>query len=130
MSQLQKLSDSNEICRLVADQIAFERDKYECPKQFPNEQTVTGNDQFTSDEIIDALNRNEDGDTWLYIELYRDRFCYDTAASRWYKWSGHFWEEDILNDAMRAVDTVIAIYATELNRLSWEQQKEALGGSE
>jgi hypothetical protein len=128
MNQLQELSDLNEICRLVDEQVKIEQDKYTSPKECQDEIAVVGDCQFTSREIIDALNRNEDGDAWLYVELHRDLFCYDTAAGCWYKWSGHFWQEDILNDAMRFIDAVVAVYGMELERLSWEQQKEILNG--
>jgi len=128
MNQLQKLSDADEICRLVDEQVKIEQDKYTSPKECQDEIAVVGDCQFTSREIIDALNRNEDGDAWLYIELHRVLFCYDTAAGCWYKWSGHFWQEDILNDAMRSIDAVVAVYGMELERLSWEQQKVVLNG--
>jgi hypothetical protein len=128
MSRPQTLSDPAEINRLVDEQIKSEQIKYDSSKKCQNEVNDYGDCKFTSKEIIDALNRNEDGDAWLYIESYRDRFCFDAAAGCWYKWSGHYWEEDILNDAMRAIDTVIEIYGMELKRLSWEQQKEVING--
>jgi hypothetical protein len=66
--------------------------------------------------IIDSLNRNEDGDADLYIKLNRDKNIYDQAARKWYVWRGHYWQEDIKNEALRAVDAVIDEYNNYLER--------------
>jgi hypothetical protein len=66
--------------------------------------------------IADCLKRNEDGDAQLYIKLNRDKFVYDHAAGRWYVWRGHYWQEDIKNEALRSVDAVIAEYKKYLRR--------------
>jgi putative DNA primase/helicase len=77
--------------------------------------------QFSSEVILDALNRNEDGDAWLYQEINRNLFCYDAAAGRWYVWAGHYWQKDILGDAMKAIDGVIEVYIQEISRVSWNR---------
>jgi hypothetical protein len=126
MNQLQTLSDIDVITHLVAEQVNTEQKKYAVEEYSQNDQNNFGYCQFTRDEIYDALDSNEDGDAKLYIDLKRNWLCYDTAADCWYKWHEHFWEEDILNDAMRAVDDVVAVYLLELASLSCEQQEEAL----
>jgi hypothetical protein len=66
--------------------------------------------------IADCLRRNEDGDAEIYIKLNRGKFIYDHAAGRWYVWRGHYWQEDIKNEALRAVDAVIDEYKEHLRR--------------
>ena len=124
MSQSQNLSDSEEIRRLVDEQVKIEHTKYSSQQACQDELDAHGDCPFCSREVTDALHRNEDGDAGLYVEIHRDRFCYDTADRCWFKWSGHYWKEDILNDALRSINKVIDVYGCELDRLSIEQRKE------
>jgi len=68
---------------------------------------------YSSAEILDALNNNEDGDAWLFTELHRGHFCFDTTLKRWFVFDYDFWEEDILNDAMPGIEDVVALYRSE-----------------
>ncbi|MEN6318649.1 MAG: hypothetical protein ABFD82_07835 [Syntrophaceae bacterium] len=128
MGKVNNLSDPLEIKRLCTQVAEEEKEKYVTQinkdGQSPDNECL-----FDNKEIIEALNRNEDGDAWLYVEMHRGLFVYDTATGCWYKWAGHFWQEDILNDAMRAIDAVVSVYGQELSRLSWEQQKEVMNES-
>lgn len=81
--------------------------------------------QFTSKEIIEQLNRNADGDTFLYIELNRNRLVYDCAAGRWFKWGGNFWVEDLTGEALQAVNDVVDVYTQEAKRQAWLRTKAA-----
>jgi len=65
---------------------------------------------LSSSCVIDSVKKNEDGDAELYIKLNRNKFVYDNAAGRWYVWRGNYWQEDLKNEALRAVDAVIAEY--------------------
>lgn len=129
MSEFETLSDQNEITRLCLQVVNDEKQQYSAEHSEPNVNDDQQTNPFSSADIAKALSKNEDGDAELYVELHRYLFCYDTAAGCWYKWSGHFWQEDILNDALRSIDAVVAVYGMELDRLSWEQQKEVLNGS-
>lgn len=75
--------------------------------------------EYPSKTILDALDRNEDGDAHLFIEQHRGRFCYDAASRRWYTWAGHYWIKDAVNEVMKGVDDVIEIYRQEAQRRSW-----------
>jgi putative DNA primase/helicase len=66
---------------------------------------------FSSREILRALQRDEDGDAWLFTELYRGRLAYDHAAGRWYEWGRHHWKEDLTNRALAAVESLITTFA-------------------
>lgn len=98
-----RLSDTDEILRLVNAQVEREHEAYASP-----EDTTAS---FPREVILDALQRNEDGDAWLFVELHRCQFCYDTAAGRWYKFGPHHWQPDYKNDAMRSIDAVVDVYA-------------------
>jgi putative DNA primase/helicase len=78
--------------------------------------------------ILDALGKNEDGDARLYIEQNKDRFLYDVAAGRWYKWAGHYWQKDTLGEATRAIDSVIELYAQESQRQAWQRLQSEKAG--
>ncbi|HQP25437.1 MAG TPA: hypothetical protein PLP16_09735 [Smithellaceae bacterium] len=125
MDQIQELCDVDEINRQVEEQVEIERAEYSSGQACQGAADDDGGRcPFSSADVIDALNRNEDGDAWLYIEIHSGRFCYDTAAGCWYKWSGHYWEEDLLNDALRSIRDVIEVYLCELDRISVEEKKE------
>jgi hypothetical protein len=128
MENAKRLSDPTEIKRLVLQEVEEERKKYP-PHPDENGEGTADNCGFSIDNVIDALYRNQDGDAALYVEMHRGLFCFDTAAGSWYKWAGHFWKEDFLNDALRQLDTVVELYGQELDRLSDEQRKEIFNES-
>ena len=107
------LTDPAEINRLVSERVEAERREYK--------HTADTDRPFSGREVLDALARNEDGDAWLFQEFHKRRFCYDTAAGRWYVWTGHYWEKDFLDEATRAIDAVIDVYAEEAKRQSWQR---------
>lgn len=78
-----------------------------------------------SNKILEALNRNTDGDAQLFIERHRGLYIYDCAAGRWYKWSGHYWTEDFTGETLQAVNAVVEIYETEARRQAWLRAKAA-----
>jgi len=123
MEEKQQLSDPEEIMRLVNEQVEDECSRFSALLE--REGSGSSKDcLFNEKEIEDALRENEDGDAWIYIELHRDLFVFDAAADRWYKWGGHFWIEDFLNDAMRGIDAVISVYLNEFDCLSLKAKKE------
>lgn len=71
---------------------------------------------FSSEEILTALFRGQDGDAWLAKHLFKDRFCFDHAANRWYEWRDHFWEEDPLDEVLASLEEVVGIYGEEAER--------------
>lgn len=118
MQQIPQLTDPGEIARLVTERVEPERAQYERPPS-PEEKPSP----FRSEEILDALHSNEDGDADLFIKLYRERFCYDHAAAHWYKLEEHFWKEDTLNEVTTAIQSVINLYAEEAKKQAWNRVK-------
>ena len=70
---------------------------------------------ITSDEILHALGRGEDGDAELFIKLHRGRFCFDHADRRWYEFAGNYWKLDRTEKSIAAVSDVIGLFAAEAN---------------
>jgi putative DNA primase/helicase len=86
--------------------------KIEQEKKIYEKQDV-GLIKFSSKEIIKALNSNEDGDAWLYIQIHKDGFCYDHSNKTWFKWDGNYWKEDQINDSLAAIDGVVEVHLKE-----------------
>jgi putative DNA primase/helicase len=64
--------------------------------------------------VLDALNKNEDGDALLFIKLNREQVCFDHAEDRWYRWDEQFWREDTTGHVLTCIDPVINLYKQEL----------------
>lgn len=116
MAQADKLLNLDEIRKAVGKIVDLEKSEFDHPEPEDGRETSR---LFSSKEVIKALNSNEDGDAWLYIELHRDRFVFDHAAGCWFVWAGHCWKEDVLGEAMQAIQAVVEVYGKEFLRQSW-----------
>lgn len=116
------MNESQKITELV--KARADQEKAEYPPE-PIEES-----SFTSKEILKALGQNEDGDAWLFIELHQGRFVFDCASARWFTFSGHYWVEDLLGDAMAGMTAVIEIYGQEAQRQAWQRLKAEKAGQE
>ena len=112
-----RLDDPERIRKLVELQVDHERAEYAAPA--PEHDAPL----FTLEEIMKALNSNEDGDAGLFIEVYRGRFCYDHAAGRWYKWTGNYWQEDLVGEATEGINAVIDLYDKAAERQAWQRRQ-------
>jgi len=72
-----------------------------------------------SKDIIEALNDNEVGDAWLFVNLLRNQFCYDHSCGQWFIWDGHYWRQDFIGDVYVAIDAVVNKYSEEAERQAW-----------
>jgi putative DNA primase/helicase len=63
--------------------------------------------------IRECFKANELGDGILFAHLHAGQFIFNKATGEWCRWSGHYWERDIMNDAMAAVDVVAKAYRDE-----------------
>ena len=71
-------------------------------------------------DIHKSATSQQDGDAWLYHQLFKDLVLYDYAAGRWYIWQGHYWDLDKVDAAMRMLDAVIDLYAKEASEWAWK----------
>ena len=102
-----------------------QRVEYERQQIAPGPEITEEPDELTSEEIFEQLNRNADGDTFIFIKFNKDRFVYDCAAGRWYKWNGNFFLEDLTGEILQAVNDVVDVYEKESKKQSWLRTKAA-----
>jgi putative DNA primase/helicase len=69
--------------------------------------------------VLARLRDQEDGDGRLFVDLHRGRFIFDHAAGTWFKWTGHFWTEDSLNEVMVGIEAVISVYGHQAEKEAW-----------
>jgi putative DNA primase/helicase len=55
---------------------------------------------------------------------------YDHAAGVWYKWNGHYWIEDFLNEVMAGVEEVISVFGLEAQRQAWQRLQAEKSGNQ
>ena len=60
-----------------------------------------------------CLRTNQHGDGELYKALHRDKFVYCKNMQCWLRWAGHHWVEDIMDEALAAVEEVADAYEKE-----------------
>jgi len=71
---------------------------------------------FDSQSVLKALKANEVGDAWLLEALCEEKFSYDHSAGLWYRWNGNHWEEDGVDEIIKAVDLLVGEYGKEVQR--------------
>jgi len=69
-----------------------------------------GSDEIGSGFTTDCLYANELGDGMLYAELHRGKYVFEKNSESWYRWTGHYWELDVMREAVSAVENVAQAY--------------------
>ncbi len=85
---------------------------------------------FKLQTVKDALMANEDGDSFLMIELYRDKYrfdYYEDPKFAWFYWNDHFWRQDVRGNVLRDVHGIIEIYDIFRRKQEWIRQKIEVG---
>ncbi len=121
MDNEQKSAEIIEIQKKINTAIEKERPNFELP--------LTDDNSFTEDEIYKAMQSQQDGDAWLFTQIYKDQLCYDHAACKWYEWRGHYWAEDKIKEIFPKINAVIDIYAKQSLKWAWRAQTEAKKGN-
>ena len=109
MEKLNTHSDVLDISDRVQSVVEKERKQYETKIVSFNKPTSG----ISSKDILVALKGNEDGDAWLFVNLQRNKFCYDHSSNQWYRWSGNYWEKDRIEEVLASIDSVVDVYAEE-----------------
>ncbi len=84
---------------------------------------IPNNPNLSTKFILDCLNSNEAGDAALFRELTQDHLVYDHGSESFYVWTGHYWQLDSRNHALKSVELVIDTYAQEADRQTWLANK-------
>jgi putative DNA primase/helicase len=108
------MQDFSTIKEAVHERIEAER---RTPEPEPYQETEA--EAIPSADILKALQRNEDGDAGLYVELNRGRLAYDHAAAQWFTWAGHHWTPDTTEEALAGVADIADAYIGEMRRQAW-----------
>ena len=108
------MSESTEQCRVI--NIKKEVNAKIKKEQELYERVESETPHLSTDNILEGLKNNEDGDAWLFIQLNKDRFCYDHGRRLWHIWNGHYWKEDDVGNALAEIESVVDIYADEASR--------------
>ena len=113
MEQLKRLSDPvKSAARLPSRWRPSEGNMGLIQTKSPSE-SKTGTGTIPTDEILDCLGRNQDGDAELLARILKRRFVLDHSAGRWFVFTGHHWREDLKGEALQAVGEIVTIYETE-----------------
>lgn len=108
-----KVTDIAEIKRKVE-----ERRKAEAAAQDPGPDMKGGSGGgITSGFVRKCLFANELGDGMIFAERFREQYVFVKNYSSWYRWTGHFWEHDVLDRSHAAVETVAEVYLEEAKKL-------------
>ena len=84
--------------------------------------------QLSVPELQEILRRGDDGDAELYTRLFKDRYRFDHAVQRWYRFNGHTWEIDRTNQTLADVEMIIQPYLQEAARQSTLRQAAIAAG--
>jgi putative DNA primase/helicase len=76
----------------------------------------SGEPKITSEFIDQCLFANELGDSVLYSALFRNQFLFCNNTQEWFDWRGHFWQRDIMNKTLAAVEKVTEQYLNEYKK--------------
>ncbi len=82
------------------------------------------------ESIRSYLDKNEDGDAMLFMALFKNRFCYDHIAGKWYCWNSMYWEEDKGRQALSSVAEITATYMEGIDLISVNRLKALHDGND
>jgi len=96
------------------------------PEPMPESETTRAETkEIPSPDILQALDRNTDGDADLFVRLHRGVFVYDHSVERWFIFSEHSWHEDVTDQSIKAIRTLVDKYVREAAMQAWQRAKYA-----
>jgi len=101
----------DDIRKQVQERVAEEAAQLPQPEERP---------KITSKLIHECLFANELGDATLYATLFRDQLLYCKNTQEWFEWSGHYWQRDIMNRSLAAVEKIVEKYLDEYKLIGEE----------
>jgi putative DNA primase/helicase len=122
MSQAEQKQWTAEEIRAEAERLAdAERQQY-CNDEPGDDAEPDGPDvcRFNTSFVLKCLARNQVGDAELFRGLFLDKYIFDFLSSAWFKFLGHFYEQDKTESAFADVQAVTKEYQ---EILKWMSQK-------
>jgi putative DNA primase/helicase len=86
--------------------------------------------EVDSKYVLECLEQNEIGDGRLYAALNQGRYVYNKTDEKWYVWSGHHWERDIMNTAVASAESVCDRYLQEAINISYQRNDAVKDGKD
>lgn len=77
----------------------------------------SGGEELSSSFVLDCLKANELGDGTLYAALHTSQFIFNKSGKEWFFWAGNFWQRDVLDYCLAAVENVVERYLEEAHGL-------------
>jgi putative DNA primase/helicase len=78
---------------------------------------------LTLEDLLEGLEKSDQGDAEIFKKLFRDKFCYDCALGKWFVFNGITWEPDVTEQAFSAVEMVAEEYKKQATMLKTRVQK-------
>lgn len=69
---------------------------------------------FTEEEIMKALEDNEDGDAELFRKLNKYKLVYDHLENKWYNFNDIHWEQDVMKKRLIMFESTVELYKERL----------------
>ena len=79
--------------------------------------------KLTLEDLLEGLEKSDQGDAEIFKKLFRDKFCYDCALGKWFVFNGITWEPDVTEQAFSAVEMVAEEYKKQATMLKTRVQK-------
>lgn len=68
-------------------------------------------------DIVTCIEREEQGDSTIFSELFKDKVIYDHKESTWYLWNGHIWQRDDKQQVYNLTELVAETYQENMSAL-------------
>ncbi|MBM4289484.1 MAG: hypothetical protein FJ135_15310 [Deltaproteobacteria bacterium] len=78
---------------------------------------------FSFTDLLNFAKSGEAGDAKLFALLFAGKLLKDHSSDRWYRFTGHHWEEDLLNEALARVEDLIPHYVTAARQCAEQELK-------
>ena len=113
---------------LTEKRISEELEQRKAEKKEPVELPAPG--EVDSKFVLECMEQNEVGDGRLYAALHQGKYVYNKTDEKWYAWSGHHWERDIMNSAIASVETLCDRYLQEAINISYQRNDAVKDGKD
>ena len=84
----------------------------------------SSDDGITPEFVCQCFDLNRRGDGMLFSAIHRGAYLSNkTSKDEWFRWVGHYWQMDVLEDRYSAVESVVEKYEAEMERIDVDIKK-------
>lgn len=77
-----------------------------------NSCTLHEKEENADEKLLERLEKNEIGDAELFIDLFKDKYIFDTSEGKFYIWNSKYWELDTYKERYNDFDIIADYYLT------------------